>query len=106
MLDLLPKDWERAILVGRIDFGAGPTPVVVRSGQLFDLSSVAPTVAQLLEKPASVWSGRALGDLGDFKFRPAWDGQNLPRLLAPVDLQCIKAAGVTFAISAMERVIE
>jgi fumarylacetoacetate (FAA) hydrolase family protein len=28
------------------------------------------------------------------------------RLLSPFDLQCIKAAGVTFAVSAMERVIE
>ena len=28
------------------------------------------------------------------------------RLLSPFDLQCIKASGVTFAISAMERVIE
>lgn len=64
MLELLPKDWERAILVGCIDFGAGPTPVAVRSGQLFDLSGVAPTVAQLLEKPTGMWSGVPLAISG------------------------------------------
>jgi fumarylacetoacetate (FAA) hydrolase family protein len=106
MLEFLPEDWQRAHLVGRVDFGDGPTPVAVRSGSLFDLSAVAPTVAQLLEKPAGVQGGRALGEIGDFDFRPAWERRGKAHLLAPVDLQCIKAAGVTFAISAMERVIE
>lgn len=106
MLDFLPEDWQKAILIGRIDFGDGPTPVAVRSGILFDLSGIASTVSQLLEKPAGALAGRALGDLRDFDFQPSWEKQNGPRLLAPIDLQCVKAAGVTFAISAMERVIE
>jgi len=106
MLDFLPQDWQRALLIGRVDFGEGPTPVAVRSGVLFDLSGVAPTVAQLLEQPDGALGGRALGEAGDFDFRPDWDGPSKARLLAPVDLQCIKAAGVTFAVSAMERVIE
>src|SRR5262249_48286661 len=93
-------------LIGRIDFGDGPTPVAVRSGSLFDLSDVAPTVSEILEKPAGALSGRAMGDFEGFDFHPAWSAPSGPRLLAPVDLQCIKAAGVTFAISAMERVIE
>lgn len=106
MLDFLPEDWRTATLVGRMDFGEGPSPVAVRSGTLFDLAAVAPTVAQLLEEPSGILSGRALGDLRDFDLQPGWNRQSGPRLLAPVDLQCLKAAGVTFAISAMERVIE
>jgi fumarylacetoacetate (FAA) hydrolase family protein len=39
--------------------------------------------------------------------RSAWaGGESKTRLLAPVDLQCVKACGVTFAVSAIERVIE
>ena len=106
MLDFLPADWERAFLIGRVDFGDGPTPVAVRSGTLFDLSEVAPTVARLLESPAGALGGRAMGEIAGFDFQPEWDAPGKMRLLAPVDLQCIKAAGVTFAISAMERVIE
>ena len=106
MLEFLPEDWRRATLIGRIDFGEGPTPVAVRSGILFDLSNVASTVAQLLEQPAGALFGRALGEFEDFDFQPVWTKHSGPYLLAPVDLQCIKAAGVTFAISAMERVIE
>jgi fumarylacetoacetate (FAA) hydrolase family protein len=106
MLEFLPEDWRQATLIGRIDFGEGPTPVAVRSGTLFDLSKVASTVAQLLEQPAGALSGRALGEFEDYDFQPSWTRSSGPHLLAPVDLQCIKAAGVTFAISAMERVIE
>ena len=106
MLEFLPEDWQRALLVGRADFGDGPTPVVVKSGTLFDLSDVAPTVAELLEEPAAVLAGRELGDVRDMDLQPDWMGSKKMRLLAPVDLHCIKAAGVTFAISAMERVIE
>ena len=106
MMEYLPEDWQRAVLVGRVDFGDGPTPVAIISGSLFDLSGVAPTVSLLLEEPLTVRNGRELGDLHTFEFRPDWARQSGPRLLAPVDLQCIKAAGVTFAVSAMERVIE
>jgi fumarylacetoacetate (FAA) hydrolase family protein len=49
-------------------------------------------------------SGNSLGAIGDLDFRPHWEGDH--RLLAPLDLQCVKAAGVTFAVSAVERVIE
>jgi fumarylacetoacetate (FAA) hydrolase family protein len=107
----LPQDWRDAVLVGRMDLGDGPTPVVVKQGQVFDVSAAAPTVSILLEK----WNGtppdgRALGDINDLGLTRAWDmpqgGAGKVRLLAPVDLQCIKACGVTFAVSAIERVIE
>ena len=103
MLEFLPEDWRQATLIGRIDFGEGPTPVAVRAGNLFDLSNVASTVAELLERPAGAQSGHALGEFEDFDFQPRWSKHGEPHLLAPVDLQCIKAAGVTFAISAISR---
>jgi fumarylacetoacetate (FAA) hydrolase family protein len=77
----------------------GPSPILVRDGILYDMSTIAPTVSALLamEHPASL-VGAELGLLDAL----------LPDLaiLSPVDLQCIKAAGVTFAVSAVERVIE
>ena len=95
--DLLPIDSGDATLVGRILTEDGPTPVLVRDGQLLDLSGMAPTVSDLLESiepGAPLRPGKSLG---------AIEGATL---LSPIDLQCIKASGVTFAVSALERVIE
>ena len=104
----LPDDWRDAVLVGRLDLGEGPTPVVVKEGRVFDVSGTAPTTAQLLEKwNGTVPSGKDLGDINDLGLGTAWsDTKGKVKLLAPVDLQCVKACGVTFAVSAMERVIE
>ena len=103
----LPTDWRDAVLVGRMDLGEGPTPVVVKEGRVFDVSATAPTTAQLLEKWNGVPSGKGLGDINDLGLSTAWsDTKSKVKLLAPVDLQCVKACGVTFAVSAMERVIE
>lgn len=104
---MLPVDWREATLVGRILLPEGPTPVLVKGGEVFDMSAVAPTVAQLLanwpEKGAPA-GGKSLGKLEDFAFQKAWEGKST--LLSPIDLQVVKAAGVTFAVSAVERVIE
>src|SRR5512138_19955 len=107
MIEHLPKDWRRATLVGRLQTPAGPTPIVVRNGRVYDVSRSAPTVSQLL----NAWNGEPprgedLGPLEAFGFAPSFSNARERRLLAPVDLQCIKACGVTFAISAIERVIE
>jgi len=103
----LPQDWRDAVLVGRIDMGEGPTPIVVKEGRVFDVSATAPTVSMLLEKWSGVPSGRDLGDINDLGLETAWsNGSANVKLLAPVDLQCVKACGVTFAVSAIERVIE
>ena len=107
MTDFLPRDWRDATLVGRLDRGQGPTPVLVKDGRVLDVSRTAPTVSALLDS----WSGSAAGvDLGefeDFDFLTVWSGATgRAKLLAPIDLQCVKAAGVTFAVSAVERVIE
>jgi fumarylacetoacetate (FAA) hydrolase family protein len=103
----LPQDWQDALLVGRMDLGEGPTPVVVKGGQVFDVSAVAPTVSQLLDAwDGTVPAGKPLGDINDLGLTRAWEGKAKITLLAPADLQCIKACGVTFAVSAIERVIE
>ncbi|MGY0194112.1 fumarylacetoacetate hydrolase family protein [Leptothrix sp. BB-4] len=99
----LPEDASQALLLGRMDFGAGPTPVLLRGGEVFDLSGVAPTVSDLLETlpDGSTWpAGTRIGTIAEVAANPK------ARLLAPVDLQCVKASGVTFAVSALERVIE
>lgn len=89
-----------------MDLGQGPTPLVIHAGRVLDVSPAAPTVSALF----NAWSGRAagrdLGPLDSYDLAPAWEAPRSERLLAPIDLQCIKAAGVTFATSTLERVIE
>jgi fumarylacetoacetate (FAA) hydrolase family protein len=107
---LLPQDWQSATLLGRMDLGHGPTPVLLRNGEVSDLSRAAPTVSQLLNRfgpGEALPAGTRVGQLDGLALVPGWDHPDaLPRLLAPIDLHCIKAAGVTFAVSALERVIE
>jgi fumarylacetoacetate (FAA) hydrolase family protein len=107
----LPVDWREALLLGRLQTDAGPAPILIVGGRVRDVSSAAPTVAHLL----NTWDGRLPPgqDLGTLEHlaleRPidaAPNARSNPRLLSPFDLQCIKACGVTFAISAVERVIE
>ena len=104
---LLPDDAARARLVGRVWSTAqgGPCPVVIRDRHVFDLSQTAATMSALLDRAdlAQVVTGRDHPDLGPLD--GFLDG-SLGRLLAPVDLQAVKAAGVTFAGSMVERVIE
>jgi len=94
----LPADSAQAVLVGRLLLDEGPTPVIIRDGAVFDVSSRAPTVADLLDRGAEATGGGAR----------ICAAEELPadRLLSPLDLQVVKAAGVTFAVSAIERVIE
>ena len=105
----LPGDWREASFVGRVQLAEGPTPVLIRSGRVIDVSRSAPTTADLLAREdAALATGQDLGDLEDFDFGPAWEARdpNAPQILSPLDLQCVKASGVTFAVSAVERVIE
>ncbi|MBW8734365.1 MAG: fumarylacetoacetate hydrolase family protein [Asticcacaulis sp.] len=110
MTDFLPADWREATLVGRLAAADGPTPILVKGGEVFDMSAVAPTVSLLMaswpEKGVPA-GGRSLGPLDKFSFGKVWSGERKgDQLLSPIDLQCVKAAGVTFAVSAVERVIE
>jgi len=100
---MLADDWREGLFLGRIETADGPTPVLLKGGIIYDMSRVAPTAAQLVaDRAFDVSRGIALGDLESLHL--STDGG--PRLLSPVDLQCVKAAGVTFAVSAVERVIE
>lgn len=93
----LAADWRAGRWLGRIDRGDGPTPVLVADGVAHDMSRVAPTIAELvIARAFDPAAGETLGDAATLD--AAW--------LAPIDLQCIKAAGVTFAVSTLERVIE
>jgi len=113
--DVLPSDGCAGTLVGRAwvpGAVSGPSPVAIRADGVVDLSGTAPTVAALLEHddPAARVqgaAGRRIGSLDELlaNTRPQAD-ERLPRLLAPCDLQVVKAAGVTFAASLLERVIE
>jgi fumarylacetoacetate (FAA) hydrolase family protein len=89
----------------------GPVLVTVRDGRLFDITSkAAPTMRDLLELSDPVshvrqQAGLDLGDLTSFLDAGA-KSVDAAYLLAPCDLQAIKACGVTFARSMIERVIE
>jgi fumarylacetoacetate (FAA) hydrolase family protein len=108
LIEHLPADWRSARLLGRLMMRDGPTPVLVSGGQVRDVSRVAPTVAQFLEEwTGELPPGEDLGPLEQLPLESAFtQAAAVPRLLSPIDLQCIKAAGVTFAVSAIERVIE
>jgi fumarylacetoacetate (FAA) hydrolase family protein len=109
--NLLPADGT-AILVGRVDRPSiGPSVVTVRNGSVFDITAKqAPTVRDILEMddPAAYVrsaQGENLGDLSAIA-DATMSGQSAVQLLAPCDLQALKACGVTFARSMIERVIE
>jgi fumarylacetoacetate (FAA) hydrolase family protein len=98
---MLPVDAAEAVLAGRLLLDEGPTPILVRHGQVEDVSRSAPTISDLLElERHEDVEGERLFGLDELFELPR------ERFLAPFDLQVIKAAGVTFAISAIERVIE
>ncbi|MFL6547353.1 MAG: fumarylacetoacetate hydrolase family protein [Povalibacter sp.] len=107
MITYLPSDWRQAILLGRLQRDAGPSPILVVNGRVFDVSRLAPTVSQLLNQwTGEIPTGDDLGPLESLPLSRAFEGDAQLRLLSPFDLQCVKASGVTFAVSAMERVIE
>ncbi|WP_410218298.1 fumarylacetoacetate hydrolase family protein [Paracoccus sp. (in: a-proteobacteria)] len=104
---LLPEDADRAILLGRVwsDGHGGPCPVVVRDAHLFDLAGVSSTMSGLLER-ADLHEVVTAPDLPSLGPLTGFLDDTAGHLLPPVDLQAIKAAGVTFADSMLERVIE
>jgi fumarylacetoacetate (FAA) hydrolase family protein len=111
----LPEDLDQALMIGRVWRPApvdGPAVVAVRNGRVIDITRHAATVADLFERDDAVAIARTAEgeDLGAVSELMAAAGQAAAsgalRLLAPCDLQAIKAAGVTFAVSLLERVIE
>lgn len=114
--DCLPEDVDDAILLGRAwvpGHVSGPSPITIREGRIFDLSDEVTTVSELLnaENPIDLIKGNRgedIGSLSEILSNTDYSQQKeeLPYFLAPVDLQAIKACGVTFAQSMLERVIE
>ena len=96
--DLLPADHARGTFIGRAQSPAGPCVIAIRDGSIFDLTEEVATVSGAISR-RHFDGGSKLGAVED-GLPEGW------RLLSPIDLQCIKAAGVTFALSAIERVIE
>lgn len=111
----LPEDSDRATLVGRVwrpDL-EGPSVVALRGTEIVDISAAAATMRDLCEmpEPAALARDAAGEPIGLFEellanTPPGSRDPAKPWLLAPIDLQAIKAAGVTFAVSMLERVIE
>jgi fumarylacetoacetate (FAA) hydrolase family protein len=113
----LPTDRDAGTLVGRAWLPgkhAGPSVVVIENGEVHDVSATLPTVAHLLECEAPVETLRAaprgavLGRTDALLANSPREGRDeiRPRFLAPCDLQALKACGVTFVASLLERVIE
>src|SRR5271154_1094480 len=120
MLDLregttLPADGLAGALAARVwrPEVKGPSVVAIREDGVFDVSETFPTMRDLCEASSPSHALRAaagprIGALGEILAVAPRDRRlpGAPRLLAPIDLQAIKAAGVTFAQSLLERVIE
>ncbi len=114
---ILPDDGLQGTLVGRVwarqGTVAGPAVVALRPEGVFDLSAHYPTMSTLLDTLAPAEAARAatgqyLCSVEDLLANslPGTRDTSRPWLLAPCDLQVVKAAGVTFAASLIERVIE
>lgn len=112
----LPTDAAAATLVGRAWLpgrAGGPCVVALRGRELVDLTGHVPTMAGLLGRPSRVEiartaTGPSLGRFDEWLASTCEHGPDIAHrhLLAPCDLQVVKAAGVTFVASMLERVIE
>ncbi|EJE52184.1 fumarylacetoacetate (FAA) hydrolase family protein [Acidovorax sp. CF316] len=112
----LPDDGLAGTLVGRAWVAGsppGPAVVALRADGVYDLSGRYPTMSTLLDMPdpaeaARTTPGQYLCSVPDLlaNSQPGLRDTARPWLLAPCDLQVVKAAGVTFAASLIERVIE
>lgn len=113
---VLPTDHAQALLIARVWVpGSGPVLAHVTAEGVFDLTHIALTSSELLELidaaakvRASAGKSRRIADTSAILANSSQDARDpaLPWFLAPCDLQAIKAAGVTFVASMLERVIE
>jgi len=109
---MLPE-FEGAKLVGRVwRADRGPCVVIVRDGIVFDITHSFASVADLLDQdPTALFdrlTGEAIGRPEDLVLDSGsmHAGSGRDFLLAPCDFQALKACGVTFARSMVERVID
>jgi fumarylacetoacetate (FAA) hydrolase family protein len=114
--NVLPTDAAESVLLGRIwDGQAGrPRIVLVLEDELVDIGTAAPTMSALLEDPNPAAKAHSASRVGrrwplDTVLQTSLHpdlGPHLTRMLSPIDLQVIKACGVTFADSMIERLVE
>ncbi|MEN0074814.1 MAG: fumarylacetoacetate hydrolase family protein [Paracraurococcus sp.] len=109
----LPEDWRDGCLAARVMTPDGPSAVAVLRGAAFDMTPGFGTVSAWLNESDPVGAIRARGvpmplDLPAALANSAHDRRDphRPWLLPPIDLQAVKACGVTYARSMLERVIE
>lgn len=109
---VLPADYSDALLIGRVwdPETAGPRVCIVDGANLADITPLVSTVSQALENPGALrdialHGGRQFS-LSDVIANSDPVDLDSPHLLAPIDLQVVKACGVTFVDSMIERVIE
>ncbi|WP_426125901.1 fumarylacetoacetate hydrolase family protein [Pararhizobium sp. PWRC1-1] len=105
---ILPTDAADALLIGRVwsKANAGPCPVMISGSRVLDLTGIAATTSRLLETDSLADILRKASGLPDLGALDDFLSGDSGTILAPIDLQAIKAAGVTFADSMLERVIE
>jgi len=114
--DSLPRDAEKSVLAGRAwrPDVQGPCIVTLRGDEVVDITCrEVLTISDLcaLPDPAG-WvrsaKGEMIGEINEILANSDEGARNphLAWLLAPADLQAVKASGVTFIASLMERVIE
>ncbi len=113
---ILPEDAAQATLIGRAQIPGnptGPSPALVDPEYVYDLSGIAATCSELLSRADVLEAVRGaqrkpIGKLADVLTNSdaAQRNPNRPYFLAPCDLQTVKACGVTFVSSMLERVIE
>ncbi|MCC5904337.1 MAG: fumarylacetoacetate hydrolase family protein [Halomonas sp.] len=114
LTDALPHDLDNALLVGRVwleGAHSGPALVAVHDSQLIDITEYGPTMADLLERDDLLdvvrrGEGVSVGSVESLIANSQLSSPQAPYLLAPCDVQAVKACGVTFAVSLLERVIE
>lgn len=118
--EFLPQDWTKSTLVGRAwcpvsnnNKVSGPSPVLICDKGVLDLSAIRATVSELiadgaLKLVADIESLPFLGSVEETLENTVSINRDelKPYFLTPIDIQPIKACGVTFACSMIERVIE
>ncbi|GGW25944.1 MULTISPECIES: fumarylacetoacetate hydrolase family protein [Halomonadaceae] len=114
LMDTLPTDLNKALLVGRVWLEGnhpGPALVTISNGQVIDITAFGPTMADLLEHDdlqavVEQAEGPLLCSVEELIENSQLSQPQVPYLLAPCDVQAVKACGVTFAVSLLERMIE
>lgn len=116
----LPIDKFEGTLIGRVwlpkmlsNNFRGPSPVIIKGNGIYDLNSIKPTVSQLLHisNLNEILTGtnhKRIGDYNEIMANTIAEkkDENIPYFISPIDLHAIKACGVTFFVSMLERFIE